>query len=127
MNSLTVISFSFYFQGLKKVEGDHHNSIATLEKHLFNAEKKRVEKEAMLRYKYLLIMSKLYTYKQQCVTLWKHATFILFMWKIKNYHILYHIIKTHPVCRVDLYTDNRQTRGTRQKENVKKGKSYQYI
>jgi hypothetical protein len=82
MNSITVISFSsFYFQGLKKVEGDHRNSISILEKHLFSAEKKRVERETVLRYKCLLMMSKLYTCKQQFITLLKHTTFILFMFE----------------------------------------------
>jgi hypothetical protein len=60
---------------LKKVEGDHHNSIAALEKHLFSAEKKRVEKETMLRYECLLMMARLYACRQQFITLWKYATF----------------------------------------------------
>jgi hypothetical protein len=42
---------SFYFQGLKKIEGEHQSSISTLKEHLFNTEKKRVETETVLRYK----------------------------------------------------------------------------
>jgi len=39
---------------LKKVEVDHQNNIVTLQKYLFDIEKKRVEKETMLRYKVLV-------------------------------------------------------------------------
>ena len=35
---------------MKKVEGDCQNSITEFEKHLFNVEKNRVERETVLRY-----------------------------------------------------------------------------